>query len=795
MRRQDNHEIFPANNNTPEGRDYAFSPSARVFQDHNFTWEQVIRVMRKNLRFGLILASAVTGLALLYAVVQRDFYRPTARLEIAPPGGGIKTLHEIESPAEPENQDYLETQVQILGSDALAVSVIRELNLEKNPEFAGTEENRDLSERKSSAMMPGVVPSELAILQDQLDLANLNPAETAALERFRRGLSVSSVRNTRLVEISCSSHDPRLAQLITNTLVTKFIDQNYRHRYTSTMQASEWLSSQLSDLRRKVDESAQEVAEYQKKFGLVEVDDRDVPMSQLMGEVNRKLSEAQASRIEEEAFVRMIDQGHGDAIPSLRDDKLYQDLMIRYADLRTQLAQARTVYGDANSNVQKLQDQISEVSIQIDAERKRALGRTRSSFTAAKHRERLMMDERDRLRSRMGHMTSQLAAYHMLKNEANAKAELYNTLQGRLREAGIYAGLRSSNIRVVDLATNLLKPTGPHRATLVFLGGVLGCLFAVVLSFVRESFHNTLRTPDDVRSWTGLPSLALLPSIGAESAKQILDSGGNWKFTRLWQLPKAQNEGLGVSIMKSPTDESEAMRELRTSLLNSKQGNAPQVILISSSTEGEGKTTVAVNFAIALAQLGKTCLVDADLRQPAVARAFGIAPKVGLTDVLKSSIPLASALVYFAEYENLAVLPGGTMSENPADALSSLQMKKLVDALRQYCDYIVIDSPPVIRFSDARFLSSLADDVVLVGRCGITTRRAMQRTTELLNEVHASVAGMVVNGVDLSSPDYDYYTYGYRAWWGKRREEARTGNTDAKGPGDNDKPAAMGAHA
>jgi len=770
-------------------------PDALVYQEHNYTWEQVTRVLRKNLRFALLFACGLTGIVLLYALLQKDYYKPTARLDIAPPGSGIQTVHEIESPSEAENLDYLETQVQILGSDALAVTVIRELRLDQNPEFTGDDQVKRLYQAKAMVVPSRVVPSELAILQEQLDLANLTPAESLALEKFRRNLSIASVRNTRLIEISFLSHDSHLAQLVTNTLVTKFIEQNYKHRYTTTMQASGWLSSQLSDLRRKVEESGQAVADYQKKYGLVEVDDRDVPLSQLMNEVNRQLSDAQASRIEAEAYVRMIDEGHGEVIPALRDYKVYQDLMFHYSDLRTQLAQTRTVYGDANINVQKLQDQIAEISLQINSERSRAIERTRSSYSAAVEREKLMVQERDKLRADMGYVSSQLASYHMLKNEANANAQLYNTLQSRLQEAGIYAGLGSSNIRVVDLAMNLRKATGPHRFLTAALGAIFSCIFAVVLSLARESFRNTVRTPHDVKFWTGLPSLALLPAMDKATQGGTFLPGTGRKLSNLWQMPKEAGEHAGISIMKSLTAESESMRDLRTSLLKAKQGKAPKVILISSPMQGEGKTTVAVNLALALAHLGKTCLLDADLRQPSVAQAFKIQASNGLTDNLKKSSTLIATLVHLSEHENLAVLPSGNVTQNPADLLSSLEMKNLLDTLKKFYDYIVIDSPPVIPFSDARFLSSLADEVVLVGRYEVTTRRAMQRTTELLREVNAPVAGFVLNGVDLSSPDYNYYTHGYRKWWGKGREESLLNSAGPNGSGDGASGGAMSAHA
>jgi non-specific protein-tyrosine kinase len=213
--------------------------------------------------------------------------------------------------------------------------------------------------------------------------------------------------------------------------------------------------------------------------------------------------------------------------------------------------------------------------------------------------------------------------------------------------------------------------------------------------------------------------------------------------------------------MKAMTAESEAMRDLRTTLLHASRDNAPRSILISSSMEGEGKTTVAVNLAIALSRLAKTCLVEGDLRQPSVARAFKIEAQVGLTEYLLGLVRMPDAIIDVPGERNLSILPCGQTPANPCDLLSSPRMIKLLNNLKQYYSFIVIDSPPIVGFSDARFLSSLVDEVVLVGRYGVTTRRVMQRTAELLNEVHASVAGVVLNDIDLSSPDYDYYTYGY----------------------------------
>lgn len=766
------------------------------YQNSEFTWEQAVRVLRKNRRLGLTLSGILIALTLLIAVLMKDVYQPVARIEIAPPTSGIRTLHEIESAPEVEYQDYLETQTQILQSDALAVSVIRQLQLDNNREFMGRQSGARAPE-KVSIVSKGPSGEDKAFLLEQMALATLTPSESVALDKFRENLSVNPIRNTRLVEVSFASHDPDLARQVANQVITTFIENDYKQRYNTTTQASEWLSSQLAGLYRKVAASNQAVSDYQRKYGLVEMDDHDVPLSQLMGEVNHQLSEAQAVRIENEAYLRMIDSGQAEYVPTIRDDKVYQDLLIRQGDLRTQLAQARAVYGDENTNVKKLEDQTAEIAKEIDEQQKRIADGIRTGYSAAKERESLMLGSREKLQTQMVNANSELVGYRALKSEAMANADLYNTLQARLKEAGIYAGLASSNIRVVDLAENLQQPTGPHRAAIIGIGALVSVLLGTLACFVKESLNNTVRTPEDVKAWAGLKSLALLPAM------DVAKGGGDEVRTALGKLlrpkvsPSMEKAERSIRFMRPLSAEAEAMRDLRTSLTFSRERESLNTILISSAMEGEGKTTVAVNFAIALAQVGRICLVDADLRQPMVARAFGIAPNPGLSEVLNGSAPLSSALVAAPSIPGLWILPSGSPVENPPDVLASAQMQDVCRALRKQFQFVAIDSSPIIRFSDARHLSRLADDVVLVGRYGITTRRAIQRSAELLQDVQAPLAGIVLNDIDYSSPDYHYFMYGYSKTAGKRSRSAAAGSSSLpmQEPGDSQQTKSKGAHA
>ena len=460
-------------------------------------------------RFALAITLGVAAAAFM----MKDIYQPTARLQIDPASSGIKTMREIEYYSDTDDIDYLETQSQVLQSESLAIAVIRALRLDRNPAIVGENTLKKYGDEAETPVSSSKAATQDSSINEQLELVHRTRLESIALGVFQKQLSVNTVRNTRLIEVSYASPDPALAQQITNTLVTQYIDRNYRNRYTTTMQASEWLSGQLNDLRQKVQDSEQAVSDYQKRYDFVEADDKDVPMAQLMAEINHQLGDAVANRIEAEAYVRMIDLGQSDAVPAVRDDQLYQNLVTRFVDVRAALAQARSVYGDANSNVKKLEDEVTEIGAQVEVERTRMVNQVHTTYGAARAREQMMTESRERVRTKMGDSSSHMVQYKILKNEALATADLYDTLLARLKEAGIYAGLRSDNIHIVDLAPKLRSATGPHRELIIGIGAMVASMLALCLAFVRESMNNTVRTPDDIKDWTGLSSLAMIPSI------------------------------------------------------------------------------------------------------------------------------------------------------------------------------------------------------------------------------------------------------------------------------------------
>lgn len=760
-----------------------------------FSWEQAVRVLRKNGSLALLVAGAMTLIIIVAVLLMRDVYQPTARLEIDPLSSGIKTLHEIDDASPAESQDYLETQAQILQSDALAISVIRALHLDRNPEFVSKRDIAKLGMAPETVSASTPSSANDNYLREQFDLANRTALESIALRSFHKHLSVIPIRNSRLIEVSFTAPDPVLAQLVTNSLVTQFIDHNYRSRYTSTMEASAWLATQLGDLRQKVEKSNQAVADYQKRFGLIEADDHDVPLGQLMSEVNRRLSDAQAERIEAEAYVRMIDLGQAESIPALRDDQLYQGLMGRYVDVRTQLAQARTVYGDENANVKKLEGESNELAAQLQAERTRMVRRTRTAFEAGRAREKMMFRSREKLLAQMGDASSHMVAYKLLKSEAAANAELYNTLQGRLKEAGIYAGLKSGNIHVVDLAAKLPNASAPNRLGLIALGTAFSGMVGLVLAFARESLVNTVRSPGEIEAWTGLATIAVVPRIAREP-----EFTGTFlpRIMNRWSTRREPSESDRLPKIFYPqtlSAEAESIRGLRTALTYSKRGTLQSVFLITSASSGEGKTTVAINLAAILAQQGRTCLLECDVRRPVIAKVFGIEDRVLTRNPTDGSIAIADILNGVRDVAGLSVVLSETLRQALGNLITSKQIENLVSILRKEFAYVIIDSPPVIPVADARFLSTIADAVILVARYGFTTQRAFIRCTELLGEVRAPVVGTVLNDIDFASPDYHFYNYGFsRNTAGDRQYHSLAALEDGHGFSPKDEVKSKGAH-
>ncbi len=696
-------------------------------------------ILRKHQWLILSFVLAVVTIVSVATFKMQPVYVATARIEIDRESSNILPFQGNDSyDAAMDLDNYIETQSKVLTSETLALQTIRNTGLSARPEFSG-----------ASGPSEAVAIGSLA-----------NQKRPPELGEFLGSLSVRRVPSSRLLDVSFESTDPVLAAKIVNAHLETFVEQNFRSRYEATTQASTWLADQLDELKIKVQKSEDARIAYERQNQIWSLDDKSNITTQRLADVNKELTDVQTERMKKESLYEFAKAGDLDSVPQVQNNTFLMEMIRKRDEVNTEYNDALSQYGPNFPKVLRLQAQLKEFDQSLAKQKQNIVNGLESDFREARQRETLLSAALDQQKADVNAMSEKLVEYNILKREAETNKSLYDGLLTKLKEAGITAGLRSSNIRIVDPAMIPSYPSRPAKARNVALAFLVGLVGGIGLALMREYMDNTVKTPDDVETLARLPSLAVVPqftgSNGAGKRAGLLQgfassSNGHEKRIELvaQHLPKSQM--------------SEAFRALRTSLLLSQAGHPPQVILVTSALPREGKTTAAANLAVTLAQLGdSTVLVDADLRKPGVGRLLNMTggKYAGLSSYLAGVSSLDLVSVPHPSIPNLVAIPTGPLPPNPADLLSSSKLTEAIAELRTKFKFIVIDSPPVMAATDAVILSVQCDGVLLVVRSGETPKEAFTRTRDLLTSVKCHLLGVVLNAVDSSAPDY-YYSYRY----------------------------------
>jgi capsular exopolysaccharide synthesis family protein len=568
------------------------------------------------------------------------------------------------------------------------------------------------------------------------------------------------VPNSRLIEVRFAAQNPQLAAQVVNAHLQNYVEQNFRSKYDATTQASGWLSSELEELRMKVEKSEDARLAYERENQIWQIDEKQNITTQKLGDLSRAATEAQMEVAQKEALYRMAISGNVDALPAALSNGVVQDLLRRKSQLDEDYAEAINQYGPNFPKVLRLAEKQKEIDADLANTRKTMVESVEEDYNTAQSHLALLQEALDKQKADANGLAEKLVQYNILQHDADSNKQLYDGLLQKLKEAGITAGLRSSNIRVVDPALVPTTPSRPQKAKNILLALLVGLVGGVGLAIFREYLDNTVKSPTDIEGLTGLPSLAVVPFLPELN-------GHHGKLSRIGRGATGREvSGPRVELLayvQPKSQISEAFRALRTSLLLSRAEHPPQVILVTSALPREGKTTASVNLAVTLAQLGdRTLIMDADLRKPGIRRALNLTSgkDAGLSSYLAGVSSLDEVTTPHPAISNLAVLTTGPVPPSPADLLSSHRMRETIADLRRRFKFIVIDSPPILAATDAVILSSLTDGVLLVVRSRATPKEAFTRARDLLGAVKSRLLGVVLNAVDSSAPDY-YYSYRY----------------------------------
>jgi polysaccharide biosynthesis transport protein len=715
-------------------------------------------ILRKHQWLILSFLLAVVTIVSIATFRMQPVYTTTARIEIDRENTNVLPFQGADSYELMADMDnYIETQSRILTSETLALQTIRNSGLIPHAEMQGAPAG-------SEAITSG-------------SLANhRRPPELGA---FLGSLGVRRVPQSRLLDVTFESTDPLLAAEILNAHIANFMEGNFRSRYDTTAKATSWLTDQLSDIKVQVQDSEAARLAYEREHQIWQLDDRQNITTQRLADLNKELTDAQSERMRKEAIYEFAKAGNLDVVPQMRETATFQELTRKRSDLYQAYLDALNQYGPNFPRVQRMQAQMKEVDVLLDEQKRKILEIMGNDYNAARQREGLLNEALNEQKGEVNLMAQSMVEYNILRRQAEANKAMYDGLLTKLKEANIAAGLKSSNIRVVDPAMVPSTPSRPAKAKNIGLSFLVGLVGGIGLALLREYLDNTVKTPDDIENLARLPALAVVPSFTNENGtgrRGLLlagaSSNGHDKRIELvaQHLPKSQM--------------SEAFRALRTAMLLSQADHPPQVVLVTSALPREGKTTAAANLAVTLAQLGdRTLLIDADLRKPGIGRLLNMTDGkyAGLSSYLAGVSSLDLVAVPHPAIPNLVAIPTGPLPPNPADLLSSHKLADALRELRSQYKFIVIDSPPVMAATDAVILSVQADGVLLVVRSGETPKEAFTRARDLLTSVKCNLLGVVLNAVDSSAPDY-YYSYRYYPYsygYGPQEAAELYGKTDA----------------
>ena len=637
-------------------------------------------------------------------------------------------------------------EVEILKSRGLAEKVISNLHLlnqaEFNPSLAVPETGFFDFLRYLNPLT--WIPDNLSTLFSEArsgEVVLVEPTEeeierrkmVTAVNIFLGKMSATSVQYSDVITISFSSYDPKLAMRIANEIPEAYIVGQLEAKFEATQKVTNWLTEQLEELKTKVADSEQAVEMYRQEHGLSEMEGTDLLAKQL-SETNSQLIIARVERAEAEARLaqmnRLLDNNRQglDTSAEVLASSLIQQIRNQEAEARRRKSELAVEYGPKHPRMLQLNAEIEDLERRVVAEMDKITIALENKIEMARLRESSLETSLRELESVSGTQSQEAVQLRALEREAAANRALFENFLGRFKETSSTEGMESADARVLSKAEVPAGPSAPNRRrmlmTYVLLGFMGACGLVLGLQFLNPGIY----TPEQIEHDLGIHAIGMIPKLPSkvESQEYILD-----------------NPHSGFV---------EAINSLRVSMRLSDPDNKVKAIQITSSIPEEGKTTLAIDLAMAMIRSGeRVILVDADLRRSKLVKRLGLPTDgPGLTDLVMSDSEQVSDFVIHDEKIGVDIMRNGDAKyANATDIFSSQRMQTIIDLLKQQYDYILFDTPPVMAVADARVIGSVVDSTLFVVRWDKTPKKVARATLQLLQQGGADIIGIVLQQVDL----------------------------------------------
>jgi succinoglycan biosynthesis transport protein ExoP len=719
---------------------------------------EMARILRRRRAIILASVAAFVGLAAAYVMVATPLYSATATVLIDPHRSHVADTSDQPPPPSSFGTDdaMIESQVLLIQSVAVLDRAIDQLHLVDDLEFGPRVHFWDpiLGLFKSSGYPTGLSAQAMA--------------KARTLEALQRRLKVTREATTFVIDVQASSENPEKAAKVANAVADSYFYEQIDSKANTNKVAASWLNRQLEALKERVLASDKAVEDFRAANNLITTQGQTVN-DQRLTDLNNKLMEAHAqtaeakSRLEE---VESIVKNHSDpgALDRALNSQVIAQLRRQYAEVAKDVADLSSKFGPQHPQVINAKAQLAATQHLIDQEVKRILANTRETYRVAQSREQALQKSVDELQAASSDLNKSQVRLRELQREADANRTLYEAFLARYKQTTAQESLELPDSRIVSRADVPIKPSYPKTRLVLALALLLGSGFGVIGAFVADFLDSRVKSLRQAELITNLPALAAIPLVGPRELARRAYRGrkalGQYDPKTTIMLPPVMQPPLMRYALEEPTSLfAESVRAVRLAVQRGTRNEAIKMVMISSSIDGEGKTTLSVNLALSLAAVGmRTILVDGDLRNPELTRSLCPRAQAGLIEVAVGRVALEDA-VLVDKPTGLMVLPSPPRRATFINEfVFSDMMSNLLDNLRRRFDFVIVDAPPLVPLVDARALAEQADRIVLAIRWDATPQDVVTHAIETLTPAQDRLLGTVLTRVDLRRLRfYDYY--------------------------------------
>jgi len=644
---------------------------------------------------------------------------------------------------------FYETQYEIIQSRKVAETVVDKLNLiarykKEQIEQKKNKENDNLfSSIKNS--LKGI------LLSEESDTPPVELSEkqlkTMLAQAIQAGLVVEGGTQSQIINISFLNEDPVLAADVVNAISEAYIEFGLESRLSQIKDTAEWLSEQLEELRVTLQESEDKLRNFRLSQNLMDTEQQQRIANTQLQTLNTELVRAQTQLSQAQELYTQVTQAErngGDyrSIGPVLQSNTIRDLVREEATLSRKVQELSERYGEKHPKMIAARSDLASAQVNLDREAAKIVENIKNEYRAAQSQERNVRELISQTRTDLQSYQGDSFELTRLEREVENNRRVYESFLGKLMEADVSGDYDASNIRIIDNATIPEFPVKPRSSIILIVSVFFGIMFGVLFAFIRELMGNVFRTPDQLEQELALPSLGVTPLVKKKKGAVA---------------PEKQY------IADQRSTFAEAINTIRTGLIFSNIDNPPKSILITSTNGSEGKTTLAINLAVALSQMDKTLLIEMDLRKPAVGKDLGIKADMGLSDLLSGKTD-TNVFHQVEGAPNLSVITCGTIPPNPMELISSKRFTNLLQSLSDRFTHIVIDSPPTLPVSDSCVLAKMVDATIVAVKAEETKISMAKETITRLKKVNATITGVVLTQASPKKMSYygeHYYQDSY----------------------------------